>query len=159
MSSTNTLFGHIRDTFSAPRRNREVSVASSVILYFGVIVFSFMFAYWLLRLKVWSAVVSAAIVGQIFINTIFMPVRLDFWSEFDSWTGLYALIQAGTPVVVVIYALTAALGDRRDIICVSREQLALERETFISQSSASLGPRPRVAAAKDSASLFPKIPR
>lgn len=92
---------------------RKMSVRDSLTFYVVVTAITAVVGYVWMKLRVWPTIICAAITGQIFLNTIFMPVRLDFWSEFDSWTALYTLIQCGTPLVVAFYAITAAIRDTR----------------------------------------------
>lgn len=65
------------------------------------------------RVKAIPATVVALAVGQIAMNMILIPNDLSFWSEFDSYVGLYGFVQIATPVVILVYAISCAISDRR----------------------------------------------
>jgi hypothetical protein len=67
-------------------------------------------------IRFYSAFVVALIVGQFILNVLFLPIRLNFWAEFNSSVALYALIQIGTPFVITIYTIFCAFADRSDCI-------------------------------------------
>ena len=82
-----------------------------LIFYMFAFLLSFAFVHYIVCIKVWSAIVISLIISQVYLNAICSPIRIDMWSEFDSYVGIYGLIQVGTPIVVFVYAIAAALRD------------------------------------------------
>jgi hypothetical protein len=66
------------------------------------------------HIKIFSSIVIALIFGQIIINIICPPQNIDPWCEVTSMTALYFTIQIVTPIIVVIYALYRAFGDKTE---------------------------------------------
>lgn len=89
----------------------NTSLQRVMVFYVLVFILTFGFVYFICCIKAWSSIVISLIISQVYLNAICSPIRIDMWSEFDSYVGLYGLIQVGTPLVVFVYAVAAALKD------------------------------------------------
>ena len=65
-------------------------------------------------IRVFSAIIISMIIGQILMNIICPPSCIDPWADGSSSTALYYLIQIATPILVYIYALIKAFGDKNE---------------------------------------------
>jgi predicted permease len=91
--------------------NKDVSRA--VFAYIVVTCAAWLLLFFGFRLRPGGAGVVALIIGQVFMNVIFLPTNIDFFSEFSSSIAIYGLVQLLTPVIVFIYAIVIAVKDRR----------------------------------------------
>lgn len=100
-------------TIETPLPNKHIDLKRALIVYAVIVVLMFFVMYSYVHVRIWSALILALIAGQVGLNVLFMPLRLDFWCEFESRVALYGFIQTATPLVVMIYAISCALHDRR----------------------------------------------
>lgn len=90
-----------------------IDLKKAVFAYAVVVATSFFVSYACFRIRAISSIVLGLIIGKIILDVIFMPMRLDFWSEYDTFVALYALIQLLTPILIMVYAIWCAVKDRR----------------------------------------------
>jgi hypothetical protein len=91
----------------------SIDVKKAVCAYLLLTTATVVVLYYKFGLKIWSAIIISAIIGQIMLNVIFLPTKMNFWSEFNSYIGIYGMIQLLTPVGVFIYAAVRAVSDKR----------------------------------------------
>ena len=89
-------------------------IQKALLSYFIIVLMSFIILIKIARLRIWSALIVSMVVGQIALNVLFLPVRLDFWAEFNSFIALYSMIQVGTPILVLIYTIASAFSDHNN---------------------------------------------
>lgn len=88
-------------------------LAVALLLYILTLTLIISALYIYVHLNIFPTIIIALIVSMIIINVIYPPYDVDFWSEFNSAMAIYGMIQVGTPIAVVIYAVYSALNDRR----------------------------------------------
>lgn len=93
--------------------SRYLNLRKAVFAYAIVVAVTFIISYCFFRIRALSSMVLGLIVGKIILDLIFMPMRLDFWSEYDSFVAAYALVQLLTPFIIMIYAIYYAVQDHR----------------------------------------------
>jgi uncharacterized membrane protein len=91
----------------------SIEVKRALCAYFVVLALAWLFLYFFIRIRAVSAIVVALAFGQIIMNLILIPTNLGFWNEFDSYVGLYGLVQVATPFAILVYAVVSAFSDKR----------------------------------------------
>lgn len=102
---------HLNLKFLNSKDNREVDKA--IITYIVVVLICIFVFYYGLRIRIRSAFIISIIIGQILLNVICLPTRLNFWTELNSSVALYSFIQIATPLTVFIYAIACGVDDKR----------------------------------------------
>ncbi len=102
---------HLTLKFLNSKDNGEVDKA--IITYIVVVLISIVVLYYGLCIRIRSAFIISIIIGQILLNVICLPTRLNFWTELNSSVALYSFIQLATPLTVFIYAIACGVGDKR----------------------------------------------
>lgn len=92
---------------------KHIDLQRALIAYAVIVCLMFFVMYSFIKVRSWPALILSLIAGQVGLNVLFMPLRLDFWCEFESSVALYGFIQAATPLVVMVYAINCALHDRK----------------------------------------------
>jgi len=93
--------------------SKYIDLRKAILAYAVLVVVTFFITFALWRIRAWSAIVISLFLGQIVLTAIFMPVRLDFWHEYDSFVAAYGFIQLFTPLVIAVYAVARAVTDVR----------------------------------------------
>ena len=78
-------------------------------LYFIILILTFLFAVFFLKIKLFHAFIFALIIAYIFLYFIFIPTKYNIFSEFNSANAIYITIQYFTLITVFIYALVCSL--------------------------------------------------
>jgi hypothetical protein len=96
-----------------------IEVKRALCAYFLTFILVAIILYVKVRIRLFSSIVIALVVGQIVLNMVFVPHNLSFWAEFDSMIGIYGVCQVLTPIIVVIYVFIVAFSDKRGRVCGS----------------------------------------
>ena len=77
----------------------------ALVSYVVITILIFIFMIYFIKLEIIHSLVFSLILGQIFLNFIFIPTKYNIFSEFCNANAFYIFIQNFTPIVVYIYAL------------------------------------------------------
>lgn len=65
------------------------------------------------RISTWSAIALATLIALIVMSIVKPPTELDIRTGMNGWGALYWLVMFLSPILLVIYIISAAIKDRR----------------------------------------------
>lgn len=89
-----------------------MELGSALIVYL-VITIALVILLIRLRIRTYSAIAIGLLVGQVLLNFLAPPTTVSPFSESDSVTALYFLVQIATPVFLIVYILIMGINDKR----------------------------------------------
>lgn len=85
----------------------------SVLIIYLIITIALVILFIRLRIRTYSAITLGLLVGQVILNFLAPPTNVSPFSESNSVTALYFLVQIATPVYLIVYILIMAINDKR----------------------------------------------
>jgi hypothetical protein len=91
-----------------------MDLTTGLLIYIVILIGTTLIIYYL-KIRLWSAFILGVIASQIILNILISPANIDTSNMgATSDVALYALIQLVSPILMLIYAITVAVTDRRD---------------------------------------------
>jgi hypothetical protein len=91
-----------------------MDLVSALLIYIIILIGGTIIIYYA-GIRLWSSFILSILMGQIVLNLIISPTKIDISNMgTTSDVALYALIQLVSPVLMLIYAITVAITDKRD---------------------------------------------
>lgn len=87
-------------------------IKHAIIAYIVLFILTCLGLYYGAKFTFGGAFIISIVISQVFLNVIFMPTKIDFFSEFNSYVAIYCLIQFLAPIIIYIYAITMAINSR-----------------------------------------------
>lgn len=105
-----------------------LTLTRALILYLLAVIFTFAMVFFVAKIRWFSSLIFALLVGQILLFLIFPPNKLSLWSELNSSVGIYEIIRLFTPALIVIYTVSMVFHDHRRHTLSKREKKELRQK-------------------------------
>ena len=91
-----------------------MNLTTGLLIYIVILIGATLIIYYL-GIRLWSSFILGVIASQIILNILVSPSNIDTSNMgATSDVALYALIQLVSPILMLIYAITVAVTDRKD---------------------------------------------